>query len=192
MGNKRVGILALQGDFDSHQKKLLSLGISSFLIKSHSELAAIDALIIPGGESTTFLKLLNQELREEIVKRANDGMPMLATCAGSILLAREVLNPNQDSLGIVDIEITRNAYGRQVDSFIVPTLNWKDNSQEPFEGVFIRAPKITQLGESVEILIEHSGDPVLVKQGNILAATFHPELSDDGICIHQLLLDLCN
>ena len=198
MKSLRVGILALQGDFDSHRQAVEKLGAKTLLVKKASELDAIDRLILPGGESSTILKLLDEEFRTALSQKLANALPVLATCAGAILLAKNVTNPNQFCFNAIDVDITRNAYGRQLDSFVATTLHWKPDCEDllstisgngiPVEGVFIRAPKITRTGKDVRVLIEHEGDPVLVKEKNIIAATFHPELSNGLSLIHQLLL----
>jgi pyridoxal 5'-phosphate synthase pdxT subunit len=186
MATMKIGVLALQGDFDAHRRRLQELGAEVVLVKKPEQLDEVDALVIPGGESTTFLKLLGdagfQKLKEFV--RAK---PTFGTCAGAILLAREVQNPPQPGLGVLDVSIRRNAYGRQVDSSIRMTPS--KLGPEPLEMVFIRAPKFEDLGPQVEVLASESGDPVLVRQGSVLAATFHPELSDDKR-VHQYFLDL--
>lgn len=198
----RVGVLALQGDFSEHQRRINELGARAILVKRSEELQAVSALVIPGGESSTVLKLLDERFRSDLVQVIREGLPVLATCAGVILLAKGVSNPDQSSLDCIDIDVKRNAYGRQLDSFIDPALSWtaegkgavqnlewgREIAERPLEGVFIRAPKITRVGEKVSVLIRHNDDPVLVKQGNVFGATFHPELSDDALAVHQLLL----
>ena len=180
----KVGVLALQGDFDAHRRRLEELGAEVVLVKKPEELDDIDGLVIPGGESGTFLKLLGEDgfakLREFV--RAK---PTFGTCAGAILLANEVENPKQAGLGALDITVRRNAYGRQIDSSIREGrfLN------NPIEMVFIRAPKIERVGTGVEVIATEGNDPVLVRKGRTLAATFHPELSDDPR-IHQYFLEL--
>lgn len=182
----KIGVLALQGDFDAHRRRLEELGAEAVLVKKLEQLAEVDGLVIPGGESTTFLKLLGeagfQKLREFVRVK-----PTFGTCAGAILLAREVESPPQPGLGVLDIAIRRNAYGRQVDSSIrsAPTTLGPD----PLEMVFIRAPKIERVGPEVEVLAREGNDPVLVRQGKVMAATFHPELSADTR-VHQLFLEL--
>jgi pyridoxal 5'-phosphate synthase pdxT subunit len=179
-----IGVLALQGDFDAHRKRLQELGAEVVLVKRPEQLNAIDGLIIPGGESSTFLKLLGDagfKKLEEFVRLK----PTFGTCAGAILLAKEVENPKQLGLGAIDIAIRRNAYGRQVDSSIREGLF----GNAPVEMVFIRAPKIERIGPGVEVLATESKDPVVVRQGKIMAATFHPELSADPR-IHKAFLDL--
>ena len=182
----KIGVLALQGDFDAHRRRLEELGASVVLVKKPEQLDEIDGLVIPGGESSTFLKLLGEEglakLRDFV--RAK---PTFGTCPGCILLATEVENPKQSGLGSLDITVRRNAYGRQIDSSIREGrfLN------EPAEMVFIRAPKIERVGDGVEIIATEGEDevPVLVRKGKTLAATFHPELSDDRR-VHQYFLDM--
>jgi 5'-phosphate synthase pdxT subunit len=171
-----VGILALQGDFDAHRRRVEELGARAVLVRKAEQLDEVDALIIPGGESTTFLKLLPQSFLEKL-RAFVQRRPTFGTCAGAILLAREVENPSQESLGALDIAITRNAYGRQVDSFIAEIETTLPGG--PLEAVFIRAPKFTRIGREVEVLARENGTPVLVRHGKIVAATFHPELSSD-------------
>lgn len=182
-----IGVLALQGDYDAHRQTLSRLGVSSVLVRKPEELNSIDGLVIPGGESSTFLKFLEREgflskLRDFVSQK-----PTFGTCAGAILLAREVVNPPQESLGALDISIQRNAYGRQIDSSIItgPTKL----GGIPMEMVFIRAPRIQRTGRGVEVLALREDDPVLVKQGQVLAATFHPELSADTR-VHELFVNM--
>jgi 5'-phosphate synthase pdxT subunit len=187
----KVGILAVQGDFELHAKMLDRIGASWKLVKHVSDLNEVDGLIMPGGESTTMLKFFSNEgLGAAVKDLVAQGKPIFGTCAGAILLAREVLNPPQDHLDLIDITIERNAYGRQVDSSVrrgeCPEL-----SAHPVEMVFIRAPIIRRLGEGVRVLGRCGGLPVLVEQGNILAATFHPELTDDET-IHRYFLSKSN
>ncbi len=187
----RIGVLALQGDFDAHRRRLQELGAEVVLVKNPKQLDAIDGLIIPGGESGTFLKLLGDAGFEKL-KQFVRVKPTFGTCAGAILLATEVENPKQAGLGALDIRIRRNAYGRQIDSsirqgrFIQPEL-----ANSPLEMVFIRAPKIERVGPGVEVIATEgdAADPVAVRQGIAMAATFHPELSDDTR-IHRAFLDL--
>jgi pyridoxal 5'-phosphate synthase pdxT subunit len=179
-----IGVLALQGDFDAHRKRLEELGAEVVLVRKPEQLDSIDGLVIPGGESSTFLRLLG----ETGVKKLKEFVrlkPAFGTCAGAILLAKEVDNPMQAGLGAIDIGIRRNAYGRQVDSSIREGLF----QGSPIEMVFIRAPKISRVGPGVEVLATEGEDPVVVRQGNVMAATFHPELSSDGR-IHQDFLSL--
>jgi 5'-phosphate synthase pdxT subunit len=185
----KIGVLALQGDFDAHRKRLEHLGAEVVLVKKPEQLDEIDGLVIPGGESGTFLKLLGEagfeKLRQFVTTK-----PTFGTCAGAILLASEVENPKQAGLGAIDIGIRRNAYGRQVDSSIREGRLVHDKlGPAPIEMVFIRAPKIERLGPGVEVIATEGSDPVAVRQGKVMAATFHPELSEDTR-IHQAFLDL--
>ncbi len=187
-----VGVLALQGDFDAHRRRLEELGANVVLVKKPGDLDQIDGLVIPGGESGTFLKLLGKEGFEKL-RQFVRLKPTFGTCAGAILLAKEVENPKQAGLGAIDIDIRRNAYGRQIDSsiregkFLPPNGDTPGNSA--IEMVFIRAPKIERVGPGVEVLAIENGDPVAVRQGRAMAATFHPELSDDTR-VHQEFLKL--
>jgi 5'-phosphate synthase pdxT subunit len=186
-GHKPIGVLAIQGDFALHAKMLARLGAAYKLVKHASELAQVDGLIMPGGESTTMLKFFSKEGMGEAIKEfVGAGQPVFGTCAGAILLAKEVLNPVQARLGLLDITIERNAYGRQVDSSVrqgeCPEL-----SPRPVQMVFIRAPIIRRVGEAVRVLGRCDGLPVLVEQGNILAATFHPELTEDE-AVHRYFI----
>lgn len=180
----KIGVLALQGDFDAHRRRLEELGAEVVLVKKPEQFSEIDGLVIPGGESGTFLKLLG-DVGLEKLKDFVRAKPAFGTCAGCILLASEVENPKQAGLGALDITVRRNAYGRQIDSSIREGrfLN------HPIEMVFIRAPKIERVGPGVEVIATEGNDPVFVRQGKSLAATFHPELSDDRR-IHQYFLDL--
>jgi pyridoxal 5'-phosphate synthase pdxT subunit len=180
----KIGVLALQGDFDAHRKRLQELGAEVVLVKKPEQFAEIDGLVIPGGESSTFLKLLGKaglEKLQEFVRLK----PTFGTCAGAILLAKEVRNPPQSGLGALDIGVRRNAYGRQIDSSIREGVF----EGSPIEMVFIRAPKIERLGPQVEVLATEGVDPVVVRQGKAMAATFHPELSDDTR-VHRAFLEL--
>jgi len=190
----KIGVLALQGDFDAHRHRLEELGATVVLVKKPEQLDEIDGLVIPGGESGTFLKLLGEAGFEKL-KQFVHAKPTFGTCAGAILLAKEVENPTQAGLGALDIGIRRNAYGRQIDSSIRqgqlllggPCHEKLGNSR--IEMVFIRAPKISRVGPGVEILATEGSDPVAVRQGRVMAATFHPELSEDTR-VHQAFLDL--
>jgi len=188
-----IGVLALQGDFDAHRRRLEELGADVVLVKKPEQLDAIDGLVIPGGESGTFLKLLGEEGFERL-KQFVRIKPTFGTCAGAILLATEVENPKQAGLGAIDIRIRRNAYGRQVDSSIrdgqllQSSLAGKEST---LEMVFIRAPRIERVGPGVEIIATEGKDTVAVRQGNAMAATFHPELSEDRR-VHQAFLDLAS
>jgi 5'-phosphate synthase pdxT subunit len=181
----KIGVLALQGDFDAHRRRLEELGAKVVLVKRPDQLDEIDGLVIPGGESGTFLKLLGEEGFEKL-KQFVRLKPTFGTCAGAILLASEVENPKQAGLGAIDIRIRRNAYGRQLDS----SIRQGKLGTTPLEMVFIRAPKIERVGQGVEIIATEGLDPVAVRQGRVMAATFHPELSEDTR-IHQAFLDLC-
>ncbi len=183
----RIGVLALQGAFDVHAKRLAELGASAHLIRKPDELAALDALVIPGGESTTFLKHLERAGFYSVLEEFVRTKPVFGTCAGCILLAKDVTNPPQRSFGVLDIDVQRNAYGRQNDSVILNARTTLPGG--PMEMVFIRAPRISRLGPGVEVLATRDDDPVLVRSGRMLAATFHPELSDDRR-VHQLFLDI--
>jgi 5'-phosphate synthase pdxT subunit len=174
----KIGVLAIQGDFAAHIKMLNRIGVEAFEVRRADDLSQIDGLIIPGGESTTILKFLtNENLLEPIRLFAENGKPIFGTCAGAILLARDVLNPPQPSLGLLDITIERNAYGRQLDSHISEVETPLDGGA--MEAVFIRAPRIKSIGKDVEALARIDAEPVFVRQGTILAATFHPELTND-------------
>jgi pyridoxal 5'-phosphate synthase pdxT subunit len=183
----RIGVLAIQGDFAAHAEALHEAGAEAVLIRKPEELADIDGLIIPGGESTTFLKFLARDGFLDALQSFVTQKPTFGTCAGCILLAKEVLNPAQESLAVLDATVERNAYGRQIDSAIFTGETKIPGG--PLEMVYIRAPRITKTGAGVEVLAERDGFPVLVRQGHILAATFHPELSADHR-VHQLFLDL--
>ncbi len=174
------GVLALQGAFAAHQSALAELGQPTRQVRTPDDLAAVDALVMPGGESTTMSKLLDSSgLFAAIEARLHDGMPVLGTCAGMILLAAEVLDgrPDQRSFAALDVSVRRNGYGRQVDSF--ETDLDVAGLDERFHAVFIRAPKVERVGEGVEVLATHEGVPVLVREGRLLAAAFHPELTPD-------------
>ena len=182
-----IGVLALQGAYDAHSRTLTALGATPKLIRRPEQLAGIDGLIIPGGESTTFLKHLERDGFFDVLNTFVRQTPTFGTCAGVILLATDVLNPPQPSLAALDITVERNAYGRQIDSTILSEPTSLPGG--PIEMVFIRAPRITRTGPDVEVLASRDGFPVLVRQGHLLAATFHPELSTDTR-VHQLFLDL--
>ena len=186
-GRKPIGILAIQGDYTMHGKMLDSIGQPWVLVKHSAELNAVSGLIMPGGESTTMLKLFASEGMGTAIKEfAAQGKPIYGTCAGAILLAKEVSNPPQDKLGLIDISIERNAYGRQIDSS-VQTGECPELADHPLEMVFIRAPIIRRVGDGVTVLGRCGELPVLVEQRNILAGTFHPELTDDP-SVHQYFL----
>jgi len=172
----KIGVLALQGDFDAHRRRLEELGAEVVLVRKPEQFDEIDGLVIPGGESSTFLKLLGDETLQKL-DRFVHSKPTFGTCAGAILLAKQVENPHQPGLGALDITIRRNAYGRQIDSTIVEAATAL--GPVPLEMVFIRAPRIEDVGEGVEVLAKRGDDPVLVRKGSVMAATFHPELSED-------------
>jgi 5'-phosphate synthase pdxT subunit len=180
----KIGVLALQGDFDAHRRRLEELGAEVVLVKKPEQLDEIEGLVIPGGESGTFLKLLGEAGFEKLKQFART-KPTFGTCAGAILLASEVDNPKQAGLGVLDIGIRRNAYGRQLDSSILEG----HLGESPIEMVFIRAPKIERVGPGVEVIATEGKDPVAVRQGRVMAATFHPELSEDTR-VHRAFLDL--
>jgi 5'-phosphate synthase pdxT subunit len=182
-----IGVLALQGAFEAHAKALNALGVSAKLVRTPAELADIDGLIIPGGESTTFLKFLERDGFLDALQSFVETTPTFGTCAGAILLAKNVENPPQKSLAALDITVERNAYGRQIDSAILTAPTELPGG--PLEMVFIRAPRITHVGPKVETLASRDNFPVLVRERHLLAATFHPELSAD-LRVHQLFLDL--
>jgi 5'-phosphate synthase pdxT subunit len=182
-----IGILALQGAFDAHARMLQSLGARTVLVRKPEQLVTIDGLIIPGGESTTFLKHLERAGFFEALEEFTRTRPTFGTCAGVILLAKTVLNPPQRSLAALDVTIERNAYGRQNESRILEAETSLPGG--PIEMLYIRAPRIAGLGPEVEVLADRDGSPTLVRQGHLLAATFHPELSTDPR-VHQLFLDL--
>jgi 5'-phosphate synthase pdxT subunit len=182
-----IGVLALQGAFEAHAKALTALGATAKLVRTPNELADLDGLIIPGGESTTFLKFLERDGFLDALESFVATTPTFGTCAGAILLAKNVENPTQKSLAALDITVERNAYGRQIDSAILSEPTRLGGG--PLEMVFIRAPRITRTGANVETLATRDNFPVLVREGHILAATFHPELSADPR-VHQLFLDL--
>ena len=177
--NMQVGVLALQGAFAAHSDCLTSIGVQSIEVRTPEQLNSVDALLMPGGESSTMSQLLESSgLFDPIASRIADGMPVFGTCAGMILLASEILDGRSDqrSFSAIDISVRRNAFGRQVDSF-ESTINGPVGE---FHGVFIRAPRIQRVGEEVEVLGSINNEPVLVRQGNVLAASFHPELSNDA------------
>lgn len=184
---KVVGVLALQGDFEAHQNALRRAGAEAMQVRTPAELARIQGLIIPGGESTTMLKLLDESGLKNPVREFAERKPIFGTCAGAILVAREVSNPVQESLGLVDIDVERNAYGRQLESRIVKVRPEGGLAGDDLEAVFIRAPIIRRVGESAKILARYNEDPVLVDAGRHLVATFHPELSSDSR-IHDFFL----
>jgi 5'-phosphate synthase pdxT subunit len=181
-----IGILALQGDFEAHRRAVERAGGVAVEVRTANDLQEIDGLIIPGGESTTMLKLLHEEKLFNDVRDFGEQKPIFGTCAGTILMAREVLHPEQESLDLMDLTVERNAYGRQIESRIVKL----DLEDQPIEAVFIRAPIIRRAGSAVRVLLEYQRAPVLVEQGKHMAATFHPELTNDSR-IHQHFVSKC-
>ena len=182
----KIGVLAIQGNYASHAQALVESGAAPIEVRKPEQLAGLDGLVLPGGESTTMLKFLEKHRFFEVLQEFCAAKPVFGTCAGVILLAREVLNPPQRSLGLLDAIVERNAYGRQIDSAIVTAQT--SLAGGPLEMVFIRAPRISQTGSGVEVLARRDGFPVLVRQGRILAATFHPELSHDRR-VHRLFVE---
>ena len=188
MNSNVIGVLAIQGDFAAHARALRRIGVDAIEVRRSNDLDATDGLIIPGGESTTMLKFIEEEnLGASITDFARQGKPIFGTCAGAILLAREVYNPAQASLGLIDIGIERNGYGRQLESFIAEVETAIDGG--PIEAVFIRAPRIRGAGPNVEVVASLNDEPVLVREGIILAATFHPELTEDTR-VHSLFVEM--
>ncbi len=183
MAQKTIGILALQGDFEAHRKALERAGGRAVEVRTALELAGVDALVLPGGETTTMLKLLRDEGLFQPLRQFGERRPIFGTCAGAILLASRVTHPQQECLGLMDIDVERNAYGRQLDSHVTH-LETEDG---PLEAVFIRAPIIRRAGSEVRVLASYNGDPVWVEQGIHMAATFHPELTGDAR-VHRLFL----
>lgn len=185
-----IGVLALQGAYRAHAQKLAELGVATRDVRTPEHLDGVDALVMPGGESTTMSRLLTSSgLFDQIKARASDGMALFGTCAGMILLATEVLDgrPDQRSFGAIDLTVRRNGYGRQLDSFETE-LDVAD-LERPFHGVFIRAPRVTSVGPAVDVLASVGDDPVLVRQGRIMAAAFHPELTADPR-LHERFIEL--
>jgi 5'-phosphate synthase pdxT subunit len=189
---KRVGVLSLQGDFAAHGAALERAGAEPVYVREREQLPTIDGLIIPGGESTTMLKLMRYEGLYDSVAAFGRAKPVFGTCAGAILMAKQVTHPEQESFGIVDIAIERNAYGRQIDSRVValdPAPEFQQRTAPgKLEAVFIRAPIIRHVNGGVKVLAEYDGDPVLIEQGRHLVATFHPELTEDPR-VHKLFLE---
>jgi 5'-phosphate synthase pdxT subunit len=183
----RVGVLAIQGDYDAHARALADVGAGPREVRTPEQLKGLDGLILPGGESTTMLKFLEKQNFFETLREFCTAYPVFGTCAGTILLAREVRNPVQHSLGILDAIVERNAYGRQIDSAILTAPSVLPGDE--LEMVFIRAPRIVSVGSAVETLASRDGSPVLVRQGIVMAATFHPELSEDRR-IHRLFVEI--
>lgn len=183
----RIGVLAIQGDYAAHAEALKEAGADPVEVRKPEELDGLDGLILPGGESTTVLRFLEKRGFFEALKDFGSRKPVFGTCAGTILLAREVIHPEQISLGLLDARVERNAYGRQIDSTILTAETALPGG--PLEMVFIRAPRLVETGDGVEVLAWREEFPVLVRQGKILAATFHPELSQDRR-VHALFVEL--
>jgi pyridoxal 5'-phosphate synthase pdxT subunit len=189
-GTLRIGVLALQGDFALHARALDKCGVEAVEVRKPVELDQVDGLIMPGGESTTLLKLMDAwGFVPALEKFHGAGKPIFGTCAGLILLAREVESPKQFSLGLIDVTVERNAYGRQRESFEAAGTAHLDKKPVRLEMVFIRAPRIRRVGPDVEVLAEHGGEPVMARQDRVLVATFHPELTDTTT-VHQYFCDL--
>lgn len=186
MAAKRIGVLALQGDFEAHRKALERAGAEAIPVRTAAGLETLDGLVIPGGESTAMLKLLHYENLFEPLRAWGASRPIFGTCAGAILLASEVSSPRQESLGLVDMGIERNAYGRQLDSRVA-RVPWANGHAGEMEAVFIRAPIIRRVGPSGKVIARYLGDPVLVDFGRHLIATFHPELTGDST-VHEMFL----
>lgn len=186
---ERIGVLALQGDFEAHAGALRKCGAEAVEVRTPGDLADLDGLVLPGGESSTILKLIDAaNLRDPLLRFAG-AKPVFGTCAGAILAAREVSNPAQESLALLDIAVERNAYGRQLDSRIAEvTPEPGELDGDELEAVFIRAPIIRRVGPDARVLARYNGDPVLVEQGRHMVSTFHPELSQD-LRVHRRFLD---
>jgi len=199
---EQIGVLALQGAFERHRRALERCGVAVKEVRQPAHLADLDGLVMPGGESTTMSKLLTTfELFDPLAKLINDGLPVFGTCAGMILLANNVLDgrPDQRSFAAIDIDVKRNGYGRQIDSFernlelaSGVTLDEHDQAPSPFLGVFIRAPLVTRVGDEVEPLATVEGDPVLCRRGNVLVCSFHPELTEDDRLHRFFLRNVCD
>ena len=188
----RIGVLAIQGDFAAHMATLHEAGAEVHEVRKAAELRQVDGLVIPGGESTTLLKfILNPDLGyiEAFQEFHQAGKPLFGTCAGLILVAKDVLNPAQFSLGFIDVGVERNSYGRQKESFETVGESYLEGTAKPLKMVFIRAPRITRLGAQVDLLATCHEEPVIARQGNILAATFHPELTGD-LTVHRYFLEM--
>jgi 5'-phosphate synthase pdxT subunit len=186
-----VGVLALQGDFAAHAAALAEAGATPREVRIPADLEGLRGLVLPGGESTTMLRLMDAAGLEPAIRAFHAaGRPVLGTCAGLILLASEVRNPAQRSLGLLDVTVARNAYGRQADSFEAPVEGAGPLAGAPLEAGYIRAPRLERLGPGVEVLARQQGTPVLVREGNVLAGAFHPELTADRR-VHRLFVGMC-
>lgn len=189
-GAMRIGVLALQGDFGLHARALEKCGAEAVEVRKPFELDEVDGLVMPGGESTTLLKLMDAwDFVPALEKFHSGGKPIFGTCAGLIILAREVESPKQFSLGLIDVTVERNAYGRQRESFVAAGMARLEGDPIPLEMVFIRAPRIRRVGPGVQVLAEHGGEPVMARQDRVLVATFHPELTDNTT-VHRYFCDL--
>lgn len=188
MGKLIIGVLTLQGGFDKHIEALKSLGVETVRVREAGELEGIDGLVIPGGESTTIIRLLKNFGIYDILKgKIESGLPVFGTCAGMILLSRGIdSHKEQETLELMNFRVSRNDYGRQIDSFDA-FLRIDELGDDPVPAVFIRAPRITEIGDEVEVLSSYEGSPVLVRQKNMLAASFHPELTADHR-VHSLFI----
>jgi 5'-phosphate synthase pdxT subunit len=185
-----IGIRGLQGDYAAHGEVLLRLGVESRVVKKPEQLEGLGGLIMPGGESTTLIKLMDSSgMWQAISDFAASGKAIFGTCAGMILLAKEVKNPDQRSLGLVDISVERNGYGRQIDSAEVEGVFCGDEEERALYMIFIRAPRIVRLGDGVRALAECRGDVVMAQQGQVLVASFHPELTDD-LTAHRYFVEM--
>lgn len=184
----RIGVLALQGDFERHQGSLARLKVESIQIRTPRDLDECQGLIIPGGESTTLVKLLKESGLFPVIPGFAEDHPIFGTCAGLILMAREVTNISVESFGLLDVSVARNAYGRQIDSFIDLMDIYLDGKEDQFEGVFIRAPRIVKIGEGVNVLGRHDKEIVFVEHHHHLGSTFHPELSRSTL-IHKYFVE---
>jgi len=183
----RIGVLALQGDFARHLEAFERLGVNATLVRTPDDLSGLSGLVLPGGESTAMLKLMDGTGMEDAIRTFHEqGGALFGTCAGLILIADRVTDPEQRSLHLLDVDVERNAYGRQADSFEADLETSLD--AEPLRGVFIRAPRVTRQGEDVQVLARAQGEPVLMRQGNVLAATFHPEMTDD-LRVHRYFIE---
>lgn len=193
MARRVVGVLAIQGDFEAHRKALERAGAAAAQVRTAAELEKTDGLVIPGGESSTMLRILGEERLLEPLRRYGERRPIFGTCAGAILLAKEVSHPAQESLGLMDLSVERNAYGRQLDSRVArlePESEFVERAGPgELEAVFIRAPIVRRVGPQAQVLLRYQGDPVLVAEGRHLSATFHPELTADSR-IHRLFLEM--
>ncbi len=184
----RIGVLALQGDFERHLKALERLGVRATEIREPEDLHGLTGLVLPGGESTAMLKLMEGTGMEDAIRAFHEqGGALFGTCAGLILIADRVSDPSQRSLHLLDVDVDRNAYGRQRDSFEAD-VETSIGKEEPLRAVFIRAPKVTRQGPDVEVLARANGDPVLLRQGRVLAATFHPEMTQD-LRVHRYFVE---